>query len=313
MFYFSGWLYTQTGSYQVPFFICGAILFIAACLVSLARRLVQPALGNPVLTLPDEIVISPVDENSGDLVPVQNRHSNRILSARACSVIDLAVEVYAENYSRSSSAYLAVSQDHFPRGLGVRNRKDGKVCSQDVLNADDSTAIYHVENEYTDIANQISGMMKTGHTCFSTNQNEGLSRQLHNNDVIVSVPANQNAEFSHQRDNNCVMVSDGHVSDTSSVDYGDNNVFKRSSSGMSIDDAGYFSSAAPATYVDSDTQSATSQCGVSVSIGSKKGSCDSLVELDFIENEKFNDEGYFGNTERFESVGMLGKIARVYE
>ncbi len=286
----------------------------------MARRLVQPALGNPVLTLPDEIVISPVDENSGDLVPVLNRHSNRILSARACSVIDLAVEVYAENYSRSSSAYLPVSQDHFPRGLGARNRKDGKVCSQDVLKADDSTAANRAENEYTDIANQISGVMKTGHavvktgdTRFSTNQNEGLSRQLHNNDVIVSVPANQNAEFSHQGDTNYVMVSDGHVSDTSSVDYGDNNVFKRSSSGMSIDDAGYFSSAAPATYVDSDTQSATSQCGVSASIGSKKGSCDSLVELDFIENEKFKDEGFFDNTERFESVGMLGKIARVYE
>ena len=309
-----GWLYTQTGSYHIPFLICGAILFIAACLISLVRYLLQPAPGIPVLTLPERIVVSPVDENSGDLVPVLRRNSNRLISSRACSFLDLAVEVYAENYNRSSTR-LAVYQEHFPRGLDTRNRRNSEVCSQDFLKAGDSTAIYRVENEYeyTDIDIQISGLMETGNagikTCFSTNQNERSSRQGDSDDVIVSVSTNQNEEFCHQGNNNDVVVLDGHVSDTSSLDYGDNNISKRCSSGISINDAGYFSAAAPANYVDSDTQSATSQCDVRMSMGSKKGSLDSFIEIDFIENEKIEDcKGFCVNADDFESIGKIGRV-----
>ena len=297
-----GWLYTHTGSYHVPFLICGAILFIAACLISLVRRLLRPALDTPVLTLPDKVVVSPVDENSGDLVPVIYQNSNRLISSRACSFVDLAVEVYAENHERSSS-YLTVFREPVPRGLGTRKRENSNSCSQDFLKPDDSTGIYCAENEYeyTDITNQISGRVerenkrriKTADACISSNLNEGFSRQTDNNDVIVSISTNQNEEFSCHEDSN------GHVSDTSLMDYWDNNVLQRTSSEISINDAGYFSAAAPANYVDSDTQSATSVCDVNISMSS----LDSLGEIDFIEIENSGDcKGYCVNAEDFESV-----------
>lgn len=265
-----------------------------------------------MLTLPDKIIVSPADENPGDLVPVMYS-SNRLISSRACSFVDLAVEVYAENRERSSN-YLTVFREAAPRSLGTRKRENGNSCSQEFLKPDNSTALCREENEYeyTDITNQISGRVetennrkiKTADACISSNRNEGFSRQANNNDVIVSISTNQNKKFSLHEDNY------GHVSDTSSMDYGDNNVLQRTSSGISINDAGYFSAAAPANYVDSDTQSATSICDVNISMGS----LDSLGEIDFIEIENSGDcKGFCVNREDFESVEKAEKMGRVYQ
>ena len=308
VFFPAGWLYTQTGSYHVPFLICGAILFVAACLIFLVRHLLRSALDTPVLTLPDEIFVSSVDENSGDLVPVTHRNSNRLINSRACSFVDLAVEVYAENYDRSSNC-LTVLREPLPRGLDTRKRKNSNSCSQDLFKPDDSTAIWHLEggHDYTDITNQISGRVKKENnrkvkiadTCISTNQNGGFSRQMGNNDVIVSISTNENEKYFRYKGNKEVIVLNGHTSDTSSMDDGDNKVLPRVSSGISINDAGYFSAAAPANYVDSDIQSGTSFCDVNISMGS----LDSLGEIDFIEIENSgNCKRFCGDAEDFESV-----------
>ena len=327
----AGWLYSLTGGYHVPFFICGGILFVAAILVSLARYLLEPAHSAAVLSLPEKIVISPAVENSGDLVPVLHRNSSRILSSRACSFIDLAVEVYAENLHRSSS-HLAVSQEHPQHTM---NKRQSKFCSQDHLKADDSTAVYRMENDYTDINNQISGLtntkhavMVTGDAWFSTNKNEGFCRQKDYNGVVVSVSSNQNEDPSRQENNDVavvippirneessqlennddVIISDGRIPDPSWVDYRDSDVLKRSSSGVSIDDAGYFSSVAPTNYGDSDTQSTGSQCGVSMNLVSKEGSLDSFMKIDCMENENFIDEAFCGSSEDLETVGLLERM-----
>jgi hypothetical protein len=232
--------------------------------------------------------------------------------------MDLAVDVYAENLHRSS-AQLTVFPEPYLGGLRTRNKGRKELCSQDYLKADDSTAA--LENDYTDVSLQISGVTSaehavkiTGDGCFSTNKNEGFSRQKGNNhvalissnqneeispkkdtsDVVVLISSNQREEFSRQEDN------DGHVSDRSWGDYGDSDGLKRSASATSIDDAGYYSSAAPANYVDSDSQSTASHCGVSIGLASEEESLDS-----FTENEKFIDEAFCGSSEGLELVGML--------
>ena len=264
-------------------------------------------------------------------MPVLHRNSSRLLSSRACSFIDLAVEVYSENLQRSST-HLAVSQEHC---LRTRNKRQGKFGSQDHLKADDSTAVYLIENDYTDISNQISGLTNTEHavivtrdTCISTNTNQGFYRQKDYDDVVVSVssnqnedssrkekndvavviPPNRNEESSQPENNNDVIIPDRHISDASWGDYWDNDVLKRSSSGVSIDDAGYFSSVAPANYMDSDTQSTGSQCGVSMNLMSKEGSWDSLMEIEYMKNEKFIDEVFCGSSEDLETVGLLERL-----
>ena len=264
-------MYTKTGSYQIPFLVCGAILFLAAVLISFVRCLLKSMPHTPAISLPEKIVIYPADKISEDLVPVVLRNPNPFISS---SLIDLAVGVYAESHFISLPR-CAVVQRHSPRGLDTKNEKHCKIRSQDFLKADDDATSCRVEvgTEYTDLTNQISGM--TSDASFSTNQNKGSSCQV---DIQnISVASKQNEDFCPKKDRTDL---DGDVSDGDLMDYWDNDVLKRSTLGISVDDAGYFSSAAPATDKDSDTYS----------VVSVEGSLESLSETDLtVENEECAD------------------------
>lgn len=232
-------------------------------------------------------MISPTDESTRDIVPCTS--SNRLISSRACSFLDLAIELYGENRYQSSNNLAIYSEHSLCRRLGqsgTRNRKDGKICSQDFLIARESN-----EPEYTDINNQISGMVKAGNTGnIGITEMEGDSQivQTQANSLDVDDKDVKVLDLNMPKDKNAAIYLDGHFSDTSSVGNTDY-VLKQRLSGSSTDDAGYFSAAAPANYVDSDDQSATSRCDVSIGIESMKESLDSLMGTDFIENNDFND------------------------
>ena len=292
-------MYTKTGSYRIPFLICGAILFLAAVLISFVRCLLKSMPHTPAISLPEKIVISPADKNSEDLVPAVQRNSSPFINSRACSLIDLAVDVYAESHFISST-HLAVVQRHSPRGLEARNEKHCNIRSQDFLKAEDSATTCRVEvgTEYTDLTNQISGM--TSDASFSTNPNKGSSCQVDIQNISVS--SKQNEDFCPKKDRTDL---DGDVSDSGLMDYGDNDVLKRRTSGISVDDAGYFSSAPPATYKDNDTQSVVSRNGLSINTESNEGSLESFSETDLIiENEQGTD---------FKMVDNLKTSRIVYE
>ncbi|XP_028408004.1 monocarboxylate transporter 12-like [Dendronephthya gigantea] len=303
----AGLIYTKTGSYQAAFFICGAVLFFATCLITLVRCLLQPKLSSPVLTLPEKIVVSPTEESTRDINIVPCTSSNRLISSRACSFLDLAIEVYGENRYQSNN--LAVYSPS--RRLGARNRKDGKICFQDFLeNKASRIAGESNEPEYTDINTQISGLMETENTGITKMEEDCQAVQTQANLLQVD---NKDVKLLVPKDNNAVTCLDGHSSDASSVENTDY-VSKQRLSGSSTDDAGYFSAAALANYVDSDDQSVTSRCDVSIRIESQNESLDSLMDIDY--NKDFNDNTNVTiNMERnIEHVtGMPKNVNRVYE
>lgn len=275
-------------------------MFIAALLISLVRYLLQPAFGTLVHSLSEKVVVSPVEENFND------SDTDVAITPRAGSFPDIALAVYAEYYSRSTSQ-LGASQGNFFAELRRRNKAYSETCAQDFSRAYGCTPLGN-DYRYTDLTDQISGLVKTKnisikreHNCFSNNKslnekaikdviasnsiptanNGELSRQEINTDVVVSIPSYHNEELSRQVQS--TEIIDDRMSDECSVSSEESGLLKYSSSATSGDDSDYFSAPTPADYMDSD--SATSRCDVGINMKSGVGSLDSFMEIDIFEHE----------------------------
>lgn len=94
---FLAWLYKQTGSYEVPFFVCGGIQFFAAVLMSLVAYLLEKKDISTTNNFTDKAVVL---SNDGTEISTLHSPSGQIVDATLCTWSNFSKEI-GQTYSNA--------------------------------------------------------------------------------------------------------------------------------------------------------------------------------------------------------------------
>lgn len=225
--YRSGWLFTITRSYNTVFFSCGAILFIASCSMSLAHFLVSLP-GSTATAVDMQENTAGWSANYSTPNNILYLSNDGLMKSRMCSLPDLSAEIYSEPSNTADDRSLS----SFPPLFSLKFTEHTKPVNQDL-----QTEVLEVklldEHLYTDLNDQISGLIRSEH---STSSSSTTTRRHASG--VENVKFERSVDLK-EVDNACVSFKDRMI-DMSSEDIACDSV-KDGCVNISIDDPGYVS------------------------------------------------------------------------